>query len=128
MNRLRKIGLTALACAALLAGCGRDDGALRMVTISKIMLLVEECAMTVADDNGKATGILAEASISVTADETHVVLRDTGRLRDITDGDAQVSSFRNFVVSGLMRSYDNRRYLTTIGCNRQLSPSAAGHS
>ena len=32
MNALRKIGLTALACAALLAGCGRDDGALRMVT------------------------------------------------------------------------------------------------
>ena len=94
-----------------------ERGGLRE-TVSKIMLLVEECAMTVADDNGKATGILAEASISVTADETHVVLRDTGRLRDITDGDAQVSSFRSFVVSGLMRSYDNRRYLTTIGCNR----------
>ena len=73
--------------------------------------------MTVADDNGMGKA-LAEASFSVTADETRVVLRDTGRLRDITDDDAQVSSFRSFVVSGLMRSYDNRRYLTTIGCNR----------
>ena len=94
-----------------------ERGVLRE-TVSKIMLLVEECAMTVADDNGKGRGILAEASLSVTADETCVVLRDTGRLRDITDDDAQVSSFRSFVVSGLMRSYDNRRYLTTIGCNR----------
>ena len=94
-----------------------ERGVLRE-TVSKIMLLVEECAMTVADDNGKGHGVLAEASLAVTAQETRVVLRDTGRLRDITDDDAQVSSFRSFVISGLMRSYDNRRYLTTIGCNR----------
>ena len=87
-------------------------------TVSKIMLLVEECAMTVADDNGEKRGVLSEVSLSVLADETCVVLRDTGRLRDITDGDARVSSLRSFVVSGLMRSYEDRRYLTTIGCNR----------
>ena len=87
-------------------------------TVSKIMLLVEECAMTVADDNGGRRVVLSEVSLSVSADETCVILRDTGRLRDITDGDARVSSLRSFVVSGLMQSYEDRRYLTTIGCNR----------
>lgn len=87
-------------------------------TVSKIMLLVEECAMTVADDNGGRRVVLSEVSLSVSADETCVILRDTGRLRDITDGDARVSSLRSFVVSGLMRSYEDRRYLMTIGCNR----------
>ena len=63
-----------MSCALLLAGCGKDDGSLRMVTeasfppyeflrgrevvgveiVQKVMLLVEECAMTVADDNGDA--------------------------------------------------------------------------
>ena len=87
-------------------------------TVSKIMLLVEECAMTVADDNGGRRVVLSEVSLSVSADETCVILRDTGRLRDITDGDARVSSLRSFVVSGLMQSYEDRRYLMTIGCNR----------
>ena len=86
--------------------------------LSKIMLLVEECSMTVFDDNGMRNGVLSEVSFVVTPKEVRLVMRDTGRLRDITDDDAQLSSFRSFVVSGLMRTYEKRRYLTTIGCNR----------
>ena len=82
------------------------------------MLLVEECAMTVADDNVGQRGVLSEVSFVISDEETRMVMRDTGRLRDITDSDARVASLRSFVVSGLMRSYENRRYLTTIGCNR----------
>ena len=74
--------------------------------------------MTVADDNVGRKGVLSEVSFVVSDEETQMVIRDTGKLRDITDSDARVSSFRNFVISGLMRSYENRRYLTTIGCNR----------
>ena len=87
-------------------------------TVRKIMLLVEECAMTVADDNDRRKGVLSEVSFVVSDEETRMVVRDTGKLRDITDSDARVSSLRSFVISGLMRSYENRRYLTTIGCNR----------
>ena len=47
-----------------------------------------------------------------------MVMSDTGKLHDITDDDARISSLRSFVISNLMRSYENRRYLTTIGCNR----------
>ena len=86
--------------------------------VPKVMLLVEECAMTVLDDNGGSRGLLAEISFIVAPDETRMVMRDTGKLRDITDDDARVSSLRSFVISGLMRSQENRRYLTTIGCNR----------
>ena len=86
--------------------------------VSKIMLLEEECAMTVADDNCGCRGVLSEISLVVSKEEMQMVVRDTGKLRDITDGDARVSSLRSFVVSGLMKSHENRRYLTTIGCNR----------
>ena len=47
-----------------------------------------------------------------------MVIRDTGRTKDITDRDAQVSNLRSFVIAGLMSSYEDRRYLNTIGCNR----------
>ena len=86
--------------------------------VPKIMLLVEECAMAVADDNGGCQGVLSEISFVVSNEETKMVMRDTGKLRDITDDDARISSLRSFVISNLMRSYENRRYLTTIGCNR----------
>ena len=86
--------------------------------VSKIMLLVEECAMTVVDDKGGCRGVLSEISFIVSNEETQMFIRDTGRLRDITDDEARVASLRSFVVSGLMRSYENRRYLATIGCNR----------
>ena len=74
--------------------------------------------MTVADDNCGCRGVLSEISLVVSKEEMQMVMRDTGKLRDITDGDARVSSLRSFVVSGLMKSHENRRYLTTIGCNR----------
>ena len=86
--------------------------------VPKVILFVEECAMTVVDDNGRSRGLLSEISFVISSEETRMVMRDTGKLRDITDDDARVSSLRSFVISGLMRSHENRRYLTTIGCNR----------
>lgn len=85
----------------------------------RIMLLVEECAMALGDDSGsQAKRVLAEDSFIVTPESTQMVIRDTGRIRDITDGDARVSGLRSFVIAGMMQTYSDRRYLSTIGCNR----------
>jgi len=90
-------------------------------TVSRIMLLVEECSMAVAEHNRKgASRIRVEASFLVDRSEARLVLRDTGAACDITDGDAQVTSLRSFVIAGLMKSFENRRYLNTIGCNRAV--------
>ena len=85
----------------------------------RIMLLVEECAMALGDDSGsQAKRVLAEDSFIVTPESTQMVIRDTGKIRDITDGDARVSGLRSFVIAGMMQAYSDRRYLSTIGCNR----------
>ena len=85
--------------------------------VKRVMLLVEECAMELREDNARSR-VLAEDSFLVVAGATHVVIRDTGRIRDITDSDARVKGLRGFVVANMMESYSDRRYLSTIGCNR----------
>lgn len=88
-------------------------------TIARIMLLVEECSMSVVDLNGKKSSkVLVEVSFVVDGESVRMVLRDTGDSRDITDSDAKVAGLRSFVIAGLMQSYEDRRYLNTIGCNR----------
>lgn len=95
-------------------------------TVARIMLLVEECAMSAADACRRAERMSIEASFLVDGDAVTLVLRDTGEARDVTDGDAQVTSLRSFVIAGLMRSYENRRYLNTIGCNRAVFSFVSG--
>ena len=89
-------------------------------TIARLMLLVEECVMAVADGCRQARKVLVEVSIFVDPREVTLVLRDTGAVRDVTDGDAQVTSLRSFVIAGLVSSHENRHYLNTIGCNRTV--------
>ena len=90
-------------------------------TVMRIALLTEECAMALVDRNGtRSRRIVAEASITVGAEDAQVVFRDTGGATDITDADAQVTSIRSFVISGLMQVNQNRQYLNTIGCNRSM--------
>ena len=87
--------------------------------LGRIMLLVEECAMSVADGNkASRRAVTVEISFVVDGGEVRMVIRDTGRTKDVTDRDAQVSNLRSFVLAGLMSSYEDRRYLNTIGCNR----------
>ena len=60
--------------------------------------------------------------MSLVVDEKNatLILRDTGVTRDVTDRNAQVKSLRDFVIAGLMSSYESCCYLNTIGCNRSV--------
>ena len=87
--------------------------------VLRIMLMIEECAMLLIDNNGrKAEKMVAEGSFSVFPDHTQVVFRDTGSTYDITDGDTRVRGLRDFVIAELMQKRTDRRYLNTVGCNR----------
>lgn len=88
-------------------------------TLGRIMLLVEEYAMSVSDGNATSgREVMIEVSFVIDGDEVRMVIRDTGRAKDITNRDAPVSDLRSFVIAGIMSSYEDRRYLNTIGCNR----------
>ena len=76
--------------------------------------------MAVADASRQTRHPLVEVSLVVDERAATLVLRDTGVTRDITDTDAQVKSLRDFVIAGLMSSYESCRYLNTIGCNRSV--------
>ena len=88
--------------------------------VSRIMLLIEECSMAVADAGGRTRHPLVEVSLVVDESSATLVLRDTGVTRDVTDADAQVKNLRDFVIAGMMSSYESCRYLNTVGCNRSV--------
>ena len=107
--------------------CARDAGekflrehGVGADVVSRIMLLIEECSMAVADASRPARSPLVEVSLVVDEKAATLVLRDTGVTRDVTDADAQVKSLRDFVIAGMVSSYENCRYLNTIGCNRSV--------
>jgi len=92
----------------------------REESVGRVMLMVEEFVMSVADENGKSRRVLAEVSLVIDGDSVRVIFRDTGRIRDATDPDARVSGLRSFVLTGLLQLCEKRHYLTAVGCNRSV--------
>ena len=76
--------------------------------------------MAVAEASRQKRHPLVEVSLVVDEKAATLILRDTGVTRDVTDTEAQVKSLRDFVIAGLMSSYESCRYLSTIGCNRSV--------
>lgn len=103
------------ACAQFLREHGADD-----IAVARIMLLIEECSMMISDINRAADKVTIETSVYVNVGKVTIVFRDTGITCDLTDADAKVIGVRSFVLSGLVQSCDNRRYLNTVGCNRAV--------
>ncbi len=96
-------------------------------TVARVMLLVEECSMALVDSAGKSSRrTIVEDSVFVGPDAVRLVIRDTGKANDITDANAEIGSFRQFVIAGMMEKFSDRRYLNTIGCNRAAFAFARG--
>lgn len=82
-----------------------------------IMLLIEECGMaTIAANDGKP--VIAEYSLTLAEDGVQLILRDNGKVFDITDADTNIRDLSSYVVSSLMQSNQYRHYLTTVSFNR----------
>ena len=98
------------------------DGTLDRYAVTKrtrvlASLFVEEMLMLILEKNPD-TKVSAECTIIVEPTGIRLILRDSGKIFDITDEDSLVDSFRQYVISNLMVAHDSKAYLTTTGYNR----------
>ena len=90
-------------------------------TANRAGLFAEEIGLTVLDINKQSKKpILVELSIFFEADQVLIIERDSGKLFDLTDPDAQINGLSGFVLSGLMEAHKEKAYLVTTGYNRNM--------
>lgn len=84
----------------------------------KVSLLVEEVYMAVKDGNpGRC--LYGEVTVDRN-DGVCLTLRDDGKIFDITDSDAAISSLRTFFVASIMERQTSRGNYITTGFNRNV--------
>ena len=64
--------------------------------------------------------VLIELSLFYEENSVLIVERDSGELFDLTDSYSQVKGLSSFVLNGLMKSHDEKKYLVTTGYNRNM--------
>ena len=90
-------------------------------TANRAGLFAEEIGLTVLDINKQSKKpILVEFSLFFEDDKVLIIERDSGKLFDLTDPDAQISGLSGFVLSGLMEAHKEKAYLVTTGYNRNM--------
>ena len=88
---------------------------------NRAALFVEETGLTILEMNNNAKKpILMELSLFFEKDSVLIIERDSGKLFDLTDPDAQVKGLSGFILSGLMESHREKAYLVTTGYNRNM--------
>lgn len=87
--------------------------------ILRVLLLIEECGMaTIAENRGKK--IIAEYSLMITRHRIKLIMRDSGKIFDITKTDTEIKDISTYAVSSLMETYEDKKYVTTIQFNRSV--------
>ena len=90
-------------------------------------LFVEEIGLTILEKNKKAKKpVLIELSLFYEGDSVLIVERDSGDLFDLTDSYSQVKGLSSFILTGLMKAHDEKKYLVTTGYNRNMIRFARG--
>ena len=64
--------------------------------------------------------ILIELSLFFDPDSVLIIQRDSGKLFDLTDPDAQIKGLSGFILSGMMKAHKEKAYLVTTGYNRNI--------
>ena len=91
-------------------------------TINKLLLLVEETGMTIIEHN-KNNKILAEYTIEIfESNNVRLIVRDNGKIFNITDKNLHIMSLRNYIFAQLMsmKALKNNENITTISNNRNI--------
>ena len=90
-------------------------------TANKATLFIEEIGLTILEINRPANKpILIELSLFLEHDSVLIIQRDSGKLFDLTDSDAQISGLSGFVLGSLMESQREKAHLVTTGYNRNM--------
>lgn len=87
-------------------------------SVNRIMLLIEETCMEIYENN-KQRKVSLECSVMI-GSEIQMIIRDDGDVRDITDSDTRITSFRAYVLSQLMARTPDKQNLVTTGYNRNV--------
>lgn len=89
---------------------------------NRAALFVEEIGLTILEQNKQSKKpILIELSLFFEAGSVLILLRDSGRLFDITDPDLEIQGLSGFILSGLMAAHkEEKAYLVTTGYNRNM--------
>ena len=82
-------------------------------------LFTEEIGTTILEQND-VKKIWAEYSLLYDKDSVRLIIRDSGRIFDITDPDLQVKGLSSFVISGLLNAQKEKDYIPTTGYNRNI--------
>ena len=90
-------------------------------TADRAALFAEEIGLTVLENNGQSKkAILIEFSLFFEDDDVLIIERDSGKLFDLTDPDAEIKGLSGFILSGLMEAHNEKAYLVTTGYNRNM--------
>lgn len=82
-------------------------------------MILEEVLMLIHDINRDGEELIrAECTVITTPDGMRLILRDSGRIFNLTDEENDIDSFRQYIVSNLMIHQEMKFYMTTTGYNR----------
>jgi hypothetical protein len=85
----------------------------------KAMLLIEELGMTIFESN-KGKKVFLEVSIKMKKDDFFVVIKDDGKIMDLTDLEQSVTGLRMYFVNMFMTVQREKQYLLTSNYNRHV--------
>lgn len=86
--------------------------------INRVRLVIEEVYMQILEKNRNR--VLTETCLYMDDRKIQLYLRHTGEIMDSTDGDAQVTSFRSFIIACMMQEQQNKDYSLMTGYNRAI--------
>ena len=90
-------------------------------TANSAALFTEEIGLTILESNQPSKkSILIELSLFFEDNQVLIIERDSGKLFDLTDPDAEIKGLSGFTLSGLMEAHNEKAYLVTTGYNRNM--------
>lgn len=88
-------------------------------TAVRAALFTEEIGTTLLEHNDDKK-IWVEYSLLYDKDSVRLIIRDSGRIFDVTDPDLQIKGLSSFVISGLLNAQKEKDYIPTTGYNRNI--------
>ncbi len=107
-------------CAAMSRTAEELLGALPVSARNRTLVgvFIEDIFMLVLEKNHGKAPLRAECTMIAEPEGVRLILRDSGVIFNVTDGNALPDSFRQYVVANMMIAQDKKAYLTTTGYNR----------
>ena len=81
-------------------------------------MLLEDTLLLISEQNPDRRVLHTECSVITEEKGVRMILRDSGKIDDITDDQEKLKSFRQYIVTRMTDMLEKKAYLTTTGYNR----------